>query len=402
MKKLMILGGSKYIIPVIRKAHERGIFVITCDYLPNNYAHQFSDKYINVSIIDKDKVLDVAKKEEIDGIISFACDPGVITASYVAEKLGLPNVAPYESVCVLQNKNLFRSFLKEHGFNVPWFKSFSNINDAYQNLEHTNFPIIVKPTDSAGSKGVSVVYKKEELFKALTNAFDNSRKKEVIAEEFIVFKGHPSDADTFVENGEIKYFGIDSQLFDKDSINPFTPAGYYWPSEISNESQVLLKSELNRLFKLLKINNAILNIELRENISGKPYIMEVSPRGGGNRLSEMIEYGTKQDIIGKYIEIAVNFEKYKPSQIKQIQFDDGWCLIILHSNKEGRFDSIIINQTIKRYLVDEQIWLTKGDHVSCFSGANQTIGTLIFKFENKEQMLHFLNNQSDYIEVNVQ
>ena len=103
MKKLMILGGSRYALPVIEAAHSLGLYVITCDYLPDNIAHKYSDEYCNVSIIDKDAVLDAARALGIDGIISFACDPGVVTAAYVAEKMGLPSCGSYESVSILQN-----------------------------------------------------------------------------------------------------------------------------------------------------------------------------------------------------------------------------------------------------------------------------------------------------------
>ena len=119
-KKLMLLGGLRYLIPVIEKAHELGLHVITCDYLPDNIAHKYSDEYHNVSIIDKDAVLKLARKLEIDGIMSFAVDPGVVTAAYVAEQMGLPNVGPYESVCILQDKARFRAFLRRHNFNCPW------------------------------------------------------------------------------------------------------------------------------------------------------------------------------------------------------------------------------------------------------------------------------------------
>ena len=104
MKKLMVLGGSRYALPVIKAAHDLGIYVITCDYLPDNIAHKYSDEYCNVSIIDKEKTLEAAKKLNIDGIMSFACDPGVITAAYVAEQMGLPNVGPYESVAFCKTK----------------------------------------------------------------------------------------------------------------------------------------------------------------------------------------------------------------------------------------------------------------------------------------------------------
>ena len=92
MKKLMILGGSRYALPVIKAAKQLGIYTITADYLPDNIAHKFSDEYVNVSIIDKEKTLEAAKEHNIDGIMSFACDPGVVTAAYVAEQMELPNV----------------------------------------------------------------------------------------------------------------------------------------------------------------------------------------------------------------------------------------------------------------------------------------------------------------------
>ena len=115
----MILGGTHYIIPVIKKAQELGLYVITCDYLPDNIAHKHSDEYCNVSVIDKEAVLTAAKRLKIDGIISFACDPGVVSAAYTAEKMGLPFQGPYESVRILQDKGLFRKFLADNGFNTP-------------------------------------------------------------------------------------------------------------------------------------------------------------------------------------------------------------------------------------------------------------------------------------------
>ena len=100
-KRLLLLGGSRYLLPVIEAAKGMGIYTITCDYLPDNIAHKYSDEYCNVSIIDKEAVLEAAKQLNVDGIMSFACDPGVVTAAYVAEKLGLPSCGSYESVSIL-------------------------------------------------------------------------------------------------------------------------------------------------------------------------------------------------------------------------------------------------------------------------------------------------------------
>lgn len=135
MKKLLLLGGSRYLVPVIREAKALGCHTITCDYLPHNYAHQISDEYHNVSITDMEATLNLARELKVDGVMSFACDPGVITAAYVAEQLGLPNVGPYESVAILQDKGRFRAFLRDNGFTVPGSRSFDDIGAALREAE---------------------------------------------------------------------------------------------------------------------------------------------------------------------------------------------------------------------------------------------------------------------------
>lgn len=194
MKTLLLLGGSRYIIPVIEVAHKLGVYVISCDYLPDNIAHRYSDEYWNISIIDKDAVLMAAEKNKIDGIMSFACDPGVVVAAYVAEQMGLPSPGPYTSIQILQNKGLFRSYLKENGFNVPLAKSYKSIELAMNEINLFHFPLMVKPTDSAGSKGVTRVDSIVDLRGCIEYALKFSHGNEFIIEEFIKQKGCSSDS----------------------------------------------------------------------------------------------------------------------------------------------------------------------------------------------------------------
>ena len=130
MKKLLLLGGLIYLKPVIEIAHKLGVHVITCDYLPDNVAHKYSDEYHNVSIVDKDAVLKLARELQIDGIMSFAVDPGVATAAYVAEEMGLPSAGSYKAIHILQNKDLFRKFLEDNGFNVPASGGYTDLTAA--------------------------------------------------------------------------------------------------------------------------------------------------------------------------------------------------------------------------------------------------------------------------------
>lgn len=396
MKKLMILGGSRYALPVIDAARKLGIYTITADFLPNNIAHKYSDEYVNVSIIDKDKTLEEAKKRRIDGIMSFACDPGVVTAAYVAEKMGLPNVGPYDSVCILQNKGKFRQFLTDNGFNVPVAKSYTNVDAALTDVEIFHWPVIVKPTDSAGSKGVSKVESPANLKRSIEYALSFSLSNEFIVEDFIEQKGFSSDTDSFSIDGELKFVSFNCQRFDPNAENPYTPAAYSWPSSLSSEHQQELKNEIQRLIKLLGMKTAIYNIETRESTNGKAYIMELSPRGGGNRLAECLRYATGVDMITNMVKYSVGLPV---DGITQENYNGYWCEVILHSDKPGIFEELWIADDIKENVVECDLWIDKGTKVGGFSAANEAIGTLILKMESQEDVEQVLSNQERYVKV---
>lgn len=396
MKKLMLLGGSRYAIPVIEAAHNLGCYVITCDYLPNNVAHRYSDEYCNVSIIDKEAVLQVAQRLAIDGIMSFACDPGVVTAAYVAEKMKLPSVGTYESVSILQNKGRFRAFLTEHGFNVPTAKGYTSIDDAMKDMESFNWPVIVKPTDSAGSKGVTKVEEKSKLRESIEYALSFSHCNEFIIEDFLQQIGSSSDTDSFSVDGVLKFVSFDRQLFDKNAENPYTPAAYSWPASISEAHQRELASEIQRLITLLGLKSSIYNIETRECIDGKTYIMECSPRGGGNRLAEMLRYATGVDLITNAVRAALGEEIIG---VEQKPYDGAWAEIILHSDKPGVFEELWISDEIKKNVIERDLWIEPGTSVGGFSAANEAIGTLVLRFETQEEIDTVLSNQNRYVQV---
>lgn len=395
-KRLMLLGGIRYLLPVIKAAHEQGYYVITADYLPDNIAHKYSDEYVNVSIIDKDAVLKVAIEKEIDGIMSFGVDPGVVSASYVQNKLGLPSFGPFESVEILQNKDKFRSFLAENGFNVPWAYGYSNLEDALNDTAKFSYPLIVKPTDSAGSKGVTRVNNENELKSALEYAFKYSIKGNIIVEEFIEKKGCSSDTDSFSYKGELKFVSFSAQRFDDKAINPYTPAAYSWPATFADEECSYLKSELQRLLTLLNMNTSIYNIETRIGTNGKPYIMEVSPRGGGNRLAEVLRYATGVDMITACTRAAVGDTI---ENIEQRPYNGHWAEIILHADNSGIFDRLEISDTLDAEIIEEDLWVKSGDSVEGFEGANNAIGTLVLRFENAEDMENAITNHSPWLKV---
>ena len=397
-KKLMLLGGLRYLLPVIEAAHKLGIYVITCDYIPENIAHRYSDEYHNVSIVDKEAVLALAKELQIDGIMSFAVDPGVLTASYVQTQMGLPAFGPYESVEILQNKDKFRVFLTEHNFVVPRAKGYATKDEALAGAASWDFPVIVKPTDSAGSKGVSRVDTTEQMEEAIAYAFEHSISGHIIIEDFIEKQGCSSDSDCFSVNGKLKFVSFSAQRFDANAANEYTPAAYSWPSTMTKEQKAELTSELQRLLDLLHMQSSVYNVETRVGTNGKCYIMEVSPRGGGNRLSEMLRMATGVDLITASVCAAVGI----PINVEKKPYNGHWAEVILHSESDGLFQNVTIDTSIQENNVEElDLWVNNGDKISSFHGANDAIGTLVTRFDTEEQLTIKMNSIEEWVKVEV-
>lgn len=399
-KKLMLLGGLRYLLPVIEEAHKLGVYVITADYLPDNIAHKYSDEYCNVSIIDKEAVLKVAQKLRIDGILSHAVDPGVVSAAYVAEKMGLPFQCSYKAACILQDKSLFRQFLADNGFNCPHAKGYHNVEDALDDIDYFEWPVIVKPVDSAGSKGVTKVEDPKDLPQAIEIALASSISKNFIIEDFLEKEGFSAGSESFVVDGKLLYNGFYDQYFDNEASNPYTPSAEVWPSCMKPEYQEEIKAELQRLITLLDITTGLFNVECRVCKNGKAYLMEVSPRAGGNRLAEMLNYAADVNINEAETRKAIGLSV---GDIHEPNYKGHFAILVLHSEKEGIFDGITIDEEFyQKHVIEEEIRISKGDKVGTFSGANAALGTLFLKFDTREELADSLANQKEWLTIKMQ
>ncbi|MBR3921516.1 MAG: ATP-grasp domain-containing protein [Kiritimatiellae bacterium] len=398
----MLLGGIRYLLPVIEEAHKLGVHVITADYLPDNIAHKFSDEYVNVSIIDRDAVLKIAMEKQIDGIMSFGVDPGVVTAAYVSEKMGLPT-PPLRSVEILQNKVKFRDFLLDNGFNCPWHKGYRRMVDAIVDYENgvLKLPAFVKPVDSAGSKGCGRANDREELGRAIDAALSESLSGGFIIEEYLELRGNQSSSDCFSLNNELVYFTLGSQFFDLKSPNPVAPVGNIWPSGMPILAQAELRKELQRLVKLLNLGTTIMNMDARIATDGKVYIMEVSPRGGGNCISEVLRYATKQDLIKASVLAALG--RKNEILLGTPEYDGVWAYYVMHSNVPGRVaaSAEIDSDFKRRHVIKLNECFMPGDCVGAFTGANKSLGTVILRFDNYQEAKMAINDPSQWMNIKI-
>lgn len=395
MKKLLILGGDHFTIPVVEAAHKQGYYVITCDYLPDNVAHKHSDEFINYSTTDKEGILEWAKKNPIDGVVTFT-DSGVVTTVYLQHHLGLPQIGPLESVEILQNKARFRQFLTDNGFTVPKAKGFSRKEDALASKDFFNLPVIVKPVDAAGSKGVTKVSDWSELEAAVDWAIKFSFSGDFIIESFIKKKGCSSDSDCFSVDGKFKFMSYSAQRFDEKAAGEYTPAAYSWPSTLGKEAEEELSKELQRLITLLGMKTTVYNVETRVGTDGKAYIMEISPRGGGNRLSEMMRLATGVDMITSAVRSAVGDPIF---DMEQKPLNGYWAEIIVHADKTGILDKYVIDSQFEPSIIEKDFWFKKGDAVKEFQSARDAIGTIVMRFDTADLLEYAITHQRDWLQI---
>ena len=400
MKRVLMLGGSMQQIPIIKKAKEMGLYVITCDYTPENPGHPFADEYHNVSTTDLDGVLELARGLNIDAIIAYASDPAAPTAAYVAEKLGLPG-NPYESVKLCTEKDLFREFLKEHGFNCPKAKGFKTYEEALAEIDKFKFPVMVKPVDSSGSKGVVKILGKEELKGAVEEALSYSRGKRFIVEEFIVKKGYQVSGDGFSVNGKLVFTSYGNELYSgAGGTREYVALGEFWPSLLTPEQKAKVDDELQRLITALGMRTCAYNIEVILDENDTPYVLELGPRNGGSYIPQLIQYATGVDLVTYTILGALGEDC---SDLKMTETTGIWSNYMIMSHVGGRFKTIRFEEKFeKNNLLDVYCTAKPGDEVRPYKNTTDSMGTILFKSDSIEEMIEITNEIEKYYWIEVE
>lgn len=399
-----MLGGSLYQTYAIKEAKRLGYYVITCDYLPENPGHKFADEYYNVSTIDKEAVLKLATKLKVDGVVAYASDPAAPTAAYVCEKLGLPT-SPYKSVEILSNKDLFRAFLQENNFTCPKAMGFTTYEDALAHIDEFRMPVMVKPVDSSGSKGINKMTDKSQLKEFVEDALHYSRGKRFLIEEFIVKKGHQISGDAFSVDGKLVFHCLGNEFYDPNCDKDFAPLGECWPFQMDHKYIEDLEEQLQRIMTLLEMKSNSYNVEAIVGEDDKVYLLELGARSGGSLIPQVTECATGVNMVtwviraaaGDPIDLSILGGK------REMPIKGFWSNYMVHSNATGAFQSISYDTEFeKNHLVDFVNDLKVGDHVHRFRDAQDCIGEFILKYDNMEQMFEVIKNIESYINVTVQ
>ena len=308
MKKLLIVGAGIYQMPLIEYATSVCSVICAAPSIPEKIKKYLSKTYI-CDVRDKDSVLNFAREEKIDGVITDQTDIAVRTVAYVADKLGLSGIG-YDVACQFTDKTLMRQRLVELGIKTIPFKSIRNFDEArdffYVNSEH---PVIIKPADNQGSRGVEVCRNLTELKNGVNKAIAYSKSSTAVIEKYACGREFVVEALCF--KGEYKpLIWGDSHYFTIN--NMFAPYERIFPSDASDTT----------INKLLELNEKIIKgFRLRQGISHSEYIMdgddiyliETAARGGGCFISsDLINIGSGLNTEEFLVNLALGAQKKMP------------------------------------------------------------------------------------------
>ena len=401
-KRILLLGGTSIQIPMIRYARECGYYVITCDNRPDNPGHALADEYHNISITDCEAVLQLAKSLDVDAVVNYILEAGIQATAFAQEHLGLPT-NPYSSVRTLSNKGLFRQFLRDNGFATPaLFDCHTKAEAVWMMSERLSegtisLPVVVKPCDLWGSRGVTRVDDISVFEEALDYALGRSLHGHIIVEEFVEPDGQPLEGDAFAVSGKLMAHVWGDAYPDPEAPNPITPVLYCYPSEKPESQLRKLDAELQRLMSLLDMQTSAYNIEARIGKDGRVYLMEVAPRNGSNATTEVTSLATGCDIMAATLRAALGDAC---ADITDAPCRGFWSSYIVHADCDGTYEGVWMSEEFhENNFVQYTEFVEKGSAVSSYSGTNCSVGMLIARFPTRDALNDFRDNLSQYFHI---
>lgn len=366
-----------------------GLRVITTGNLPSGIGHKFSDRYIKADFSDKNLILNIVKKNKINFICPPAHDLGMITASYVAEKLKLPGFDSLETTKIIHHKNKFKKFCKKIHFKTP---TLFNQNFSFNEIKnkHKVSKVIIKPVDLGGGKGITIANESKIYGKGIEAATKVSKLKKIVVEEFV--QGQLHSLTSFIKNKKVTFFHHDNEF---SFINPYNVHTSFSPSTIPQKILDKIVLQLNLFARKLNITDGILHAQIIVNEIDY-FIIELTRRCSGDLYPLPVQFVNNipwSDII---IKICMG-KKINVSRSQKLgKFCARHCLT---ANKNGLAKKIFIDPIIKNNIVSKIIILKNKEIIDDYE--NKKYGVFILKFANFEEMKNKINkiNQLIYIKT---
>lgn len=391
-RSILLLGGSRQQVVAIECAKRLGYRTILCDYLPDNPGQFAADVFYQESTTDRDRMLEIARAEGVSGVLAYASDPAALTAAYVAEALGLPT-NPLAAVETLSTKHLFRAYLAEHGFPAPAARPVpvgSDADEVAKIASHMRQPVVIKPTDSSGSKGVSVLDHPDAdaVWDALEAAATFSRNGVLLLEEYIrAAFPRVIGGDIFVVDGMVRFWGLMSCLRD-ESLGGLVPIGERCPSGLSCAQERAVRDQIQALVDSLGLRFGEFNVEIIVGEDDTPYFLELGARAGGNMIPVQLSDISGIDLIEANVRAAMG------DAALDVAFDGSdaaAATYVLHADRAGTLAGVDIAPEIAPCIYRTVMYVEPGQPVERFDGAGKALGIFFLRFDDVAHMERLLD-----------
>lgn len=296
--KLAILGANEFQKPLILRAREKNIETHVFAWMDGAVAAQDADFFYPISIVEKETILKKCREIDIDGITSIGSDVAVATMNYVSEKLGLTgNSIASSPICM--NKYIMREKLKAGGLYVPGYQCVSSAEEI--DIDGFRFPVIVKPTDRSGSRGIMKVNSRENLASAVEEAIEYSFENKAIIEDYI--EGPEFSCECISRQGEHTMLAI-TQKFTTGEPH-YIETGHIEPAPLSEEAYDIIRRNVFNALSILGIQNGASHSEFKYQ-DGEVKFIEIGARMGGDYIGSSLVYlSTGMDYTGMVIDVAL-------------------------------------------------------------------------------------------------
>lgn len=317
-KKLVVIGANDFQNQLILKAKARGIETHVFAWASGDVGEQTADYFYPISIIDKEQILIKCRDIQPDGVISIASDLAAITVNYVAEHLGLTGNG-IESSVIATNKYLMRKAFEKNGDPSP--KNYCSDELTADIIANMCFPLIVKPVDRSGSRGITKISCVEELQAAIAIAEEVSFDKKAMIEEFV--EGEEYSVEYISYRGKHTFLAM-TKKFTTEAPH-FIETGHLQPARVSEETLIRVKQVVEHALDTLMIQNGASHSELKIDNSGNIKIIEIGGRMGGDCIgSDLVQISTGYDFVNMVIDVACgmepSFERVCEPQRAEIKF----------------------------------------------------------------------------------
>lgn len=375
MKKLAIIGASYLQAPLIKKANEMGLETHVFAWAVGDVGETLGHYFYPISIVEKEEILQKCIEIGIDGICSIASDLAVVTVNYVASKMGLVGNGE-ENTKLSTNKHNMREAFFCNGDPSPRSMLVNSVDDIKEGL---SFPVIVKPLDRSGSRGIYKIYQASELKNAIENAEECGFIKQALVEEYA--EGTEYSVECISYKGEHHFLAMTLKY--TTGSPRFVETGHLEPAPVSEKLMKRVKQVVFHALDSLKVNYGASHSEVKIDESGNIKIIEIGSRMGGDFIgSSLVYHSTGVDFVKAVIDVAIGNElDIEP------KFHGKYVGVHFICSCEDLSDYYRIKREHPEYILEEEI--PEACDVDIVDSSSRP-GYFIFQADNEDEVVRYM------------